>query len=362
MKSARVRSYVVHAREEIASDLPLYILIALYVAITIPIVGVSPHLFIVSLVVWFGKNSLLLPSLMGLWIGPRLLLAPGGRRSTAIAIVFGPERMGRFLAGSVLLLTMALFQATFTKVKFTLSQVSWGFPYDRLQADIDRALHLGADPFTHLLAFARNETVLQFVEVFYNRIWFLVIFSVLFLVAVSPSARRIRLRYIASYMLSWIIVGNVFAAIFHSAGPIFYHLATGDAARFADQLAFLSQAAGRDSASIDTARNLWEMREGGLVRIGGGISAFPSVHVAISALNAFFAFEISKRLGYAALAFLGLVMFGSVYLGWHYAIDGYAAIVIVAAIYYGMRAIMLNRWRWMPLRQRQVSAPELGAR
>ena len=56
--------------------------------------------------------------------------------------------------------------------------------------------------------------------------------------------------------------------------------------------------------------------------IVGGISAFPSMHVSLVTLNALFLFEFSRRGGLALFAYVALVVASSVYLAWHYAIDG----------------------------------------
>ncbi|MCP4182981.1 MAG: hypothetical protein GY761_06650, partial [Hyphomicrobiales bacterium] len=72
---------------------------------------------------------------------------------------------------------------------------------------------------------------------------------------------------------------------------------------------------------------------------GVGISAFPSVHVGLITLNALFAREIFPRLAGLAFAYVGIILVSSVYLGWHYAIDGYVAIFVVYAIYWLMKKV-----------------------
>jgi len=356
----RAGTYWAAIRTEIAADWPLYAFAVGYFLFSIPLVGISPQLIVKSTVLWMVKNWILLPSLLGLVVGARIILAPKGRRRTAVAVIYGPHRMGRYVAGVLFLVSMVLFQSTFTQFKYSFSSLGAKFPNDVMQANIDRMIHFGVDPFHWLFALAKNDIVLHAVEALYNQVWFLVVFGVLFYIAISPQTRRLRVRYILCYMLTWAIVGNLFASIFNSAGPIFYHLVTGDGARFSEQLGFLGHTANESTSSLATAQMLWERRADGIVSVGSGISAFPSVHVAVSALQVFFAFEASKRLGFVALAFLGFVMFGSVYLGWHYAIDGYAAIVIVAGIYYGMRAIMLNKWRWLSRRRLSFDGPDFG--
>jgi membrane-associated phospholipid phosphatase len=61
------------------------------------------------------------------------------------------------------------------------------------------------------------------------------------------------------------------------------------------------------------------------------------MHVALITMNALFAWEWKRRLGLVAFAYVGFVALSSVYLGWHYAIDGYAAIVITVVVYAAIR-------------------------
>jgi hypothetical protein len=144
-------------------------------------------------------------------------------------------------------------------------------------------------------------------------------------------------------MLVWVVVGNVLAGPFMSAGPAFYAQVTGDTARFAEQMAFLAR--GRDWANSAASYQeyLWALYSHGLTGFGSGISAFPSVHVGLIMLNALFLWDFSRRLGLIAFAYVGFVVASSVYLAWHYAIDGYAAIAVVLVIHYALKKLIPNR-------------------
>lgn len=117
-------------------------------------------------------------------------------------------------------------------------------------------------------------------------------------------------RFIVGFMLTWAI-GMLLAFAFSSAGPIF----TG---RFDPALA-------PESVREMTAY-LWANYESGGAVIGGGISAFPSLHVAIAA---WFALVLRERgLAWIGVPYVGAIFAGSVILGWHYTADGIAGIVI----------------------------------
>lgn len=64
-----------------------------------------------------------------------------------------------------------------------------------------------------------------------------------------------------------------------------------------------------------------------------GISAFPSMHVAMAVLFALYAARRSWLVGLLMWAFAAIIMVGSVVLGWHYAVDGYASVLISIAIW-----------------------------
>jgi membrane-associated phospholipid phosphatase len=129
----------------------------------------------------------------------------------------------------------------------------------------------------------------------------------------------------------------VLAGQFLSAGPAFHGYVTGDEARFAEQLQFLARDVGLPNSTASYQTYLWDLHVAGQPGFASGISAFPSVHVGIATLNALFLYEYSRRLGYAAFAYAALIIASSVYLGWHYAVDGYAAVAIVLAIHLALR-------------------------
>lgn len=117
-------------------------------------------------------------------------------------------------------------------------------------------------------------------------------------------------RHILSFMLTWSI-GMFFAFIFSSMGPLF----TGQY-----DLSLAPESVRKPAAFL-----LSNYETGGAL-LGGGISAFPSMHVAIAA---WFAMVLADR-GWPKLGMLYLIgIFAcSIILGWHYAVDGIAGAAI----------------------------------
>ena len=233
-----------------------------------------------------------------------------------------------------------IFQGTFTSVKNAMPVWQGGFRFDVVQADIDAFLHFGIDPWRWLYAVAKNDWVRVILEWNYSVFWVLLNFSTLFFVATSPKMASIRTRYLVCFMAVWIIIGNVLAALFLSAGPAFYGLVTGDTARFGEQLAFLAKGLGSSYSAVSYQNYLWSLNEAGRTGFASGISAFPSVHVALVTLNALFVREYDRYLGALAFLYVAFVAASSVYLAWHYAIDGYVAASVTLLIYVVARKLV----------------------
>ncbi len=88
--------------------------------------------------------------------------------------------------------------------------------------------------------------------------------------------------------------------------------------------------------------NLWQFYSDGGQSVGSGISAFPSVHVGLAAVTLLYLWERSRILAPFGVLFATMIMFSSVYHGWHYAVDGYISIIAVTAL-------------WAVLRRRNVA-------
>ena len=77
---------------------------------------------------------------------------------------------------------------------------------------------------------------------------------------------------------------------------------------------------------LDTQQMLWDGYTGKIPALG--ISAMPSMHNASAVLFALAFRQVSKGLGWFFTAYAVVILAGSVHLGWHYAIDGYAGVLI----------------------------------
>lgn len=334
------------------SDAPIYAVAAIYVAIGYVFMSGKGYLAFGMLeayaTAWSVNFGLLGPFFVTIIGLVHIIVRIDGRRRLAFRAMFAPNRVARFVGGTILLLTgVLLFTTMFSAIK-TSFPIDHGFRFDVAQANIDKAIHFGVDPWRLLYAFAENPMILRIVEANYNVVWFIICYFTLYWVVTSPRTDGMRVRYVLTWMLSWAIIGNVMAGTWLSAGPAYYGLVTGDTARFADQLTFLATTAGERNSAFNFQAYLWRLYESGNVGIGSGISAFPSIHVAVTTINALFISEVSRRFGMVMWAYVAFIIMSSVYLGWHYAIDGYVSVVSVTAIYWALRKLVptLARLRW----------------
>lgn len=282
-----------------------------------------------------------------------LCLRYPGRRRRALRCLFQPRRVAYFLSGQAMLMALMIFQGSFTSIKNLLPILRGGFAYDTFQADLGEWMHFGHAPWRLLYAYFADSRVLAVVEWNYGVLWFLLCFGSLFIVVTSPEARAIRMRYLTMFLFVWIFCGNVLAGLFLSAGPVFYGYVTGDFERYEGLRSFVADGGGIGSAA-DYQAYLWHLYQQGQAGFGSGISAFPSVHVALIAMNAFFFAERSPLHGLFGGLYTLFILASSVYLGWHYVIDGYASILVVGCAHFALR-----RW-WVKRKMQMTTLPAAG--
>ena len=203
------------------------------------------------------------------------------------------------IVAGVAVLATFLYSITFLKSMITVVVPFWA---DDLFAATDRALFIDAQSIAMSL-----QPALRAIGLFYG-LWHAAhLGGILWVLHWRDGSKA---RHILSFMLTWSI-GMAFAYLFSSMGPLF----TG---------------AYDPSVAPDTVRLaaefLWANYQAKGALIGGGISAFPSMHVAIAAWLAI----VLRDRGWPkiGIAYFFGVFACSVILGWHYAIDGAAGAVI----------------------------------
>jgi hypothetical protein len=192
---------------------------------------------------------------------------------------------------------------------------AWGhFAADPALADLDALLHGGRDPWTLLAPLTDSRAALVAMDLTYTT-WL-----PLLCLVVGWRAWAEDHRFFLAFSLCWIVLGTGLALAAHSAGPIFYQEVTGEG-RFLGLVSHLQSVP--ELRTNEWRATLWGAYARGLP---SSISAFPSMHIAMPALFAMALGRVSRRLGQVLWGFTALSCVAVVVLGWHYAIDAYAAI------------------------------------
>jgi membrane-associated phospholipid phosphatase len=85
--------------------------------------------------------------------------------------------------------------------------------------------------------------------------------------------------------------------------------------------------------AVDNQLGLWDAKISNLWLPFGGISAMPSIHVAMATVFALVAWKTNVAFGILFVAYVVAIQIGSVILGWHYAVDGYVSMILTLALW-----------------------------
>ena len=241
----------------------------------------------------------------------RRVIRPRADRSSWPALIIGATLVG-------------IGASFFLPLKFAIPK---GIPFwlDAPLAAAERTL-FGTDPWQLL------DRYLGWATVPLDRLyalWLPVQSLVLFTVMLEPPSRA-KSRALIAYSLGWFVLGVVAAALCSSAGPIFFDRLFGGS-----DFALLGETLRARGASLALAESdaMWSSLASDDPGLVAGISAVPSLHVAISLWIYLTARTIAPRAAAVALVYFLLIWLGSVQLGWHYISDGLAGAVGMLAIW-----------------------------
>lgn len=260
-------------------------------------------------------------------LGSYILFACAGlAAATLIRVASGasPWAAGRLSVVAATLL-VAIAASLFLPLKFAIPH-EVAFWLDRPLAAAERAL-LGIDPW---LALDRAVGWAAVPMDWLYGAWLPVQSVMLFLVILArPSPAKS--RALTAYSAAWFLLGVAAAALFASAGPLFYDRLLGG-----NEFAALGETLHRRGVWIAVAESdgMWASFATGTPGAVAGISAVPSLHVAISLWIWLTARTMAPRFGPFAAAYFLLIWIGSVQLGWHYVADGLAGALGMLAIWW----------------------------
>jgi hypothetical protein len=331
-------------RDILLEQAPLLLLVAIYVAgvwLTERALGFPDPLGNVSL-----ANSLLVWSLTVIgYVVVRLLWlraqvrGPSGewvRSAGAWKVAWAEFRGGNLSFErlvSVLLATGAILilLRTYASWKPLITTVA-PFHLDPALMRLDQAIHLGHHPWRLLQPVFGHPAVTLPLDLLYA-FWHPV--NCAFVIWLAWSGRRfLRARALMTYALAWILLGTVGATFLSSAGPCYYALVVPGDDPYGPLLGYLHGIpASHGVIAVTIQENLWAYYSGGSVLPVNGISAMPSVHVAAAVLFALVGWQVGRAIGIAFTIYALVILTGSVHLGWHYAVDGYASAAAVLLLW-----------------------------
>ena len=249
------------------------------------------------------------------------------------------EFLHRLIAAAPFLIAWPFFMAGFTAMKNLLNAVV-PFTWDTRLMEIGRALHFGQHPWQWLDI--ENPVVTRLLESTYA-FWGVLLVAIPFAVALQRASTPARSRFLISVILVFILLGNIAAGAFMSAGPFWFQFTGAEQNDYAGLFAYLMQVdPNGDFSAVSFQRYLWHAYLQGAPQLGTGISAFPSIHVAVATLYVLHAWPLGRLARLAAATYLVAIMVGAVHLGWHYALDCYAGFLGAVLISGAVGAV--QRW------------------
>jgi len=328
--------------------------------------GVRDHAILIGLILCYGAAAVAVSGLYDLpyKLWPNLLAAYFVTLAIPLALAFcwhairvmifvRPRRLTLHLLSSLkaflapqrllpiapVLLLIPVFAVAFSFLKATIPVIS-PYTWDAFFIRWDYLLHGGHHPWTLLQPVLGYPMVTAGINFLYN-LWYLIMYVLLMLQIFDTGNAVLRMRFLLSFLLTWIVLGTFGAMAFSSMGPCFDPATVNGTGPFAALMDYLRSAS--ESVPVPTLelqQMLWENYQNKGAAVGSGISAMPSMHVAIAALMALFGWAHSRTTGILLTAYALVVFIGSVHLAWHYALDGYAGALGAWLIWW-----LVGRWQ-----------------
>lgn len=234
--------------------------------------------------------------------------------------------------GAAIIIAVMILSATaFTTLKHEYAKLVPFFA-DPLLASLDARLH-GGDPW-RVLRGLLPPSLESALFLLYSVLWFGEVIAGV-VTAAFLSDRGLRERYLAAFTLTVMTLSTAVRLLLSSAGPVFYDRVHGGA-RFADLIASL-EASGAGRSVLRITGYLYTSYATDTTVLGTGIAAMPSLHVALAFLNALFFARFGRAGAVLGWSYFAAILFGSVYFGWHYALDGYVSMAVVLTLWLAFR-------------------------
>jgi hypothetical protein len=242
----------------------------------------------------------------------------------------------QFMRGLPMLLALAVFMPAFSAMK---SAISLFHPYtwDHVWIAADLAVH-GTDPWRILQPVLGYPIVTAFIAACYH-VWVLLIYAGSVYFCFFNKNATLRAQYFIGYFAIWTVIGVILATALASVGPCFVGPLLGNH-HYDQQMAYLRSANAHFPIMVLSVQDaLLASYQASNHGLGRGITAMPSIHVAMATLFFLAMRRVSRKAGWLFGAFAVIVAVGSVHLAYHYAVDGYVSIAVTSLIWIAAGAL-----------------------
>jgi len=265
---------------------------------------------------WLGA----IPGLFVAGVGMQLLLTWLGRRPLRayVAAVWRWSWIGLWLR-AWLVSALVAYAYVWLKVSIPLVRPEL---YDAELWRLDRWLHFGISPTVLAIELVAGTPVAGLMD----RLYALWVPTIPFAFAFVFAATRddLRRNFMLANVVAWSLGAWAYLAV-PALGPCYFTPDVLEPVRDAIPQAVEAQRALWDNY-------LWMVKHrGGMLKSFSpvlGVAAMPSMHVAAFALFALWARRYDRRFFLPFVAATALIFFGSLATAWHYAIDGYAGVLL----------------------------------
>jgi hypothetical protein len=258
--------------------------------------------------------------------------------NAVVRFLLRPRAMATALS---VFLVYSVFIAMFVAFKRAIPEVV-PFFLDDFFMRMDRMIHFGHHPWGLLQPILGRPEITDAIDRIYY-VWFPVNYLCLLAFAWCED-RVLRIRFYLTFWLVWIVLGTVVAYALSSAGPCFFGLVTTGTDPFEPLMDYLRRVdVSHGLIAVYVQQELWAdyaSEEAHLLM--KGISAMPSVHVALPILYTLAGWHVHRGVGMAFAVYTFMIFLGSIHLGWHYAVDGYVSALSVVFLW--IAAGKLSTW------------------
>jgi PAP2 superfamily len=261
-----------------------------------------------------------LPKLLLSGVVIQVVLALAARRSVGgyLRAFFQPASLWSWLriCGAFMLVTFAY---SWLKVCVPLLRHDL---YDGPLWRLDRALHLGFSPNLFAVTLASGTRLTGLVDRWYA-FWLVTVYLAWAWAAAHPDLGERRRFIFACALLS--IAGSWIYLALPALGPCYANREV-----FEEVAPETPMAVGTEAALAANYAKMIAGRDGSLARFNPylGVAAMPSLHVGAHWLFALWARRRRRRWFLPLAAMTGVTLFASLVTGWHYAVDGYAGMLL----------------------------------